>query len=123
MKITTDVDELILDIDTAMPLGLIMNELITNAFKYAFQGIESGELQISLKNKSDHLLLIVKDNGKGMPVEGDLGELESFGLKLVQSLAKQLKAEVEFVTEKGTGSTDLMTLTSFNCPKFISSGT
>jgi two-component sensor histidine kinase len=102
VKVLTDIDPMVLDIDTALPLGLIMNELITNSLKYAFKGVENGELEIKLKKQDQNLSLTVKDNGKGMTEKPDLDALETFGLRLVQSLAKQLKAKVDIDVTSGT---------------------
>ncbi len=91
-----------LDIDTAIPLGLILNELISNSFKYAFKEMEKGELQISLERLSkEDLKLTVFDNGVGLPGNLDLSTVKSLGLKLVNILTKQLKGNMNFSNENG----------------------
>lgn len=89
------------DIDTAIPLGLILNELISNAFKYAFKG-GSGELNISIQSlgKGQHQM-VVADSGPGLSADFDLLKVKSLGLRLVRRLAKQLygKADYYFETE------------------------
>lgn len=95
-------DPLNLDIDTAIPIGLMLNELISNAFKYAFNDKKEGKLQISLKRHSGDLLnLRVKDNGIGLP-EGALeATTKSLGLRLINILTKQLKGEMTYQFEGG----------------------
>ncbi len=96
-----EIDDILMDIDTAIPMGLILNELITNAYKYAFPDFSKGELQIRLKQE-DGLTLSVADNGIGLREDFDINKSNSFGLKLVRSLAKKLNADVQFSSEGGT---------------------
>ncbi len=92
-----------LDIDTSIPLGLIINELLTNSYKYAFINSDEGSIMIELKEKNaDELELHVSDNGDGLPDNFDVSVLNSLGLKLVKGLAKQIKGTVRFENEKGT---------------------
>jgi len=83
VKLKTDIDDIDLDVDTVIPLGLILNELISNSLKYAFSDQPHGVLEIKLKALSDHLLLAVKDNGKGLPVGWDVNKLSSLGSHVV----------------------------------------
>lgn len=100
---TINAKDIKLDIDTAIPLGLILNELISNAFKYAFNEMEKGELSISLERISkEDLKLTVADNGGGIPKNFDLSTAKSLGLKLVNILTKQLKGNLDFSTDQGT---------------------
>ncbi|MEP1892609.1 MAG: sensor histidine kinase, partial [Cyclobacteriaceae bacterium] len=89
-----DTPELDLDIDTAIPLGLIINELVTNAFKYGFSETDK-KLHIHLKKKEDigGYSLCISDNGAGLPENYDIAESNSLGLRLVSRLAKQLHGE------------------------------
>ena len=89
-----------LDIDTVIPLGLIINELVTNSLKYAFS-TGKGLLRIEIKQEADNLVAQVMDNGVGMD-EKELSESNSFGWKLIRSLSRKLKAEIEIVTKSGT---------------------
>lgn len=92
-----------LDIDTSIPLGLIINELLTNSYKYAFSGRSSGTISISLKEKNaEELELHVSDDGKGLPVGFDPATLNSLGVKLVKGLASQVKGTVRFESHQGT---------------------
>lgn len=92
-----------LDIDTSIPLGLIINELLTNSYKYAFAGRSSGTITISLKEKNaEELELHVSDDGKGLPAGFDPANLNSLGVKLVKGLASQVKGTVRFESNQGT---------------------
>ncbi|MFY0643498.1 MAG: tetratricopeptide repeat protein [Bacteroidia bacterium] len=97
-----DIEDVLIDIDTAISLGLILNELITNAYKYAFPNDSKGELRISLKQQNQGIKLTVADNGIGIQNDFDISTSDSFGLKLVRSLAKKLSAELDFTYEDGT---------------------
>ena len=90
------------DIDTAIPLGLIITELLTNAFKYAFQDRENGTISISLTQEDQkHYTLLVEDNGKGLPNNFDLKKAKSLGIRLVKTLSKQLKGNVTYHNQEG----------------------
>ncbi|MEQ8423226.1 MAG: histidine kinase dimerization/phosphoacceptor domain -containing protein, partial [Cyclobacteriaceae bacterium] len=92
-----------LDIDTAIPLGLILNELVTNAYKYAFEGVNEGDLAIELQRVDDHQYeLTVADSGKGLPGDFDVTKLNSLGLKLVNMLIEQLDGQLTIQSENGT---------------------
>ncbi|MBU2912973.1 histidine kinase dimerization/phosphoacceptor domain -containing protein [Reichenbachiella agariperforans] len=90
-----------MDIDTVIPLGLILNELITNCLKYAFGGIEHGRLDIEIKEIDDILQVMVRDNGVGMDEE-TMRNSNSFGWKMIKSLSRKLKAEIIVKNENGT---------------------
>ncbi|WP_339794283.1 tetratricopeptide repeat protein [uncultured Imperialibacter sp.] len=90
-----------LDIDMAIPLGLILNELISNAYKYAFEGKTGGAISVELKRVGeDQLQLEVADNGKGLPADFNLEKAKSLGLKLVNILTRQLNGQL---TVQSTG--------------------
>ncbi len=90
-----------LDVDLAIPLGLIVNELITNSFKYAYEGIAHPSLNIYLKNDKD-ITLKVQDNGIGIDEELVRQKSNSFGQKLIKGLSKQLKGTYKFDNNQGT---------------------
>ncbi len=103
IELTIDVDDLDLDVDTAVPLGLILNELITNALKYAFHAEGTGHLTIRLKEQDDRLLLSVRDNGAGYDPDAERGEESSgFGLNMVRTFSQKLQAEWGIRNEDGT---------------------
>ncbi|SDF77251.1 Two-component sensor histidine kinase, contains HisKA and HATPase domains [Chitinophaga filiformis] len=91
-----------LDVSQAIPLGLIINECIVNAIKYAFPGDRSGSVSINLKSvNEDHVILNISDNGIGLPMGFDVMEHNSLGFGLVRGLAKQLHGSVSIVSDKG----------------------
>jgi len=84
-----------LDIETALPCGLMLTELLSNSLKYAFPKGRAGEITITASLSPAHrVLLRVSDNGIGLPDDFDLGRVSSLGLSLVQNLAKQIRGEV-----------------------------
>ena len=103
VKITTDIENIYFDIDTAIPLGLIVNELVTNAYKHAFIDEEvAGELSVSVKrNDKESYKLIVFDNGIGIRDYNTIGEIKKFGLHLVIRLVKQLQGELKLENDSG----------------------
>ena len=91
-----------LDIDLAIPLGLILNELISNAYKYAFEGKTDGEIVVELRKiGEDQLQLEVGDNGKGLPADFNLEKAKSLGLKLVNILTRQLNGQLSVHSRGG----------------------
>jgi two-component sensor histidine kinase len=102
IEIEVDAHEIEFDIDTAIPLGLIVNELVSNAYKYAFDNQQQGKVQIKVKalNKTDYELN-VKDNGKGLPDNFDPAKSKSLGLKLVKILSKQLRGKFKSSSSNG----------------------
>lgn len=85
----------------AVPLGLILNELVTNAYKHAFDE-EGGTIHISCKSENGTVYLHFRDNGKGLPEDLDIQALESLGMKLINTLSKQLNADYKFYSDNGT---------------------
>ncbi|MEI8331238.1 MAG: histidine kinase dimerization/phosphoacceptor domain -containing protein [Methanomicrobiales archaeon] len=102
VRITIAVNELPLAINTAIPLGLIMNELVSNSLKYAFPGGQSGNLSVSSTVYENSIVVNVRDDGQGIPASLDWKHAESLGLHLVQMLTRQLKGTVELSRENGT---------------------
>lgn len=90
------VEEITLDVDTMIPIGLVLNELVTNAFKYAYKNRNHGILGIELKKMDHHLALKVYDDGPGFPKEFNIEETNSFGYKLIHSLGRKLEATLTF---------------------------
>lgn len=91
-----------LDIDTAIPLGLILNELITNSYKYAFSGVNEGSFKVDLtRDDSAYYHLRISDSGPGLPADFDEEKLNSLGLKLVHMLIEQLDGSLTISNEGG----------------------
>ena len=87
---------------TAIPLGLILNELITNAFKYAMKKDELNNLSFYVEKFEDQYLMTVKDFGPGISDKIDLKKTKSIGLRLIRRLSKQLQGKMEYQYESGS---------------------
>ena len=95
-----EVAPLMLDVDTMIPLGLVINELVSNSLKHAFKKESNGKIEVKLKEVTQELILKVSDNGKGIV---SLNEIEgkSFGYELIKAFAKKLKAEIAIDNSEG----------------------
>lgn len=102
VRIKISVNNLPLTINTAIPLGLIMNELVSNSLKYAFPEGQPGDLSIHGEIFENSMTVKVRDNGRGIPAALDWKHTESLGLHLVQMLTRQLKGTIELSRENGT---------------------
>jgi two-component sensor histidine kinase/sensor domain CHASE-containing protein len=103
VHVSVKADPMILEVDRAVPIGLILSELITNALKYAFPNGKPGEISIELRAIGDEqYTIIVRDNGVGFPEDLDIHQATSLGLQLVTGLTKQLDGTVEVRRERGT---------------------
>ncbi|TAD86241.1 MAG: sensor histidine kinase [Bacteroidetes bacterium] len=98
IKINLDVDDSVVDIDLAIPLGLILNELITNCYKYAFKDRTEGEIIIRFRQEKKHFLFMVQDNGVGLPENFDLKKSLSLGMNLVRGLVRQINGDLKVVS-------------------------
>lgn len=96
LRVNLEVEHVNLDIDTLVPCGLIINELLTNAFKYAFEGHASPEIGIAIRKlDSSSFALTVSDNGAGLPPGFDVTHSTGLGLQLVNTLCRQIKGTLE----------------------------
>jgi two-component sensor histidine kinase len=89
-------------LSSAIPLGLIVNELITNAFRHAFTGRDRGRVMVSLDHVNDTYLLKIIDDGIGMPDDVITGKSRKLGMTLVHGMIYQLKAAIEINRNNGT---------------------
>ncbi len=105
IEVLVETIDLKFDFDTAIPLGLMVNELVANAFKYAFTEKEGGTIKVAIKalNKVDYELKVT-DNGHGLARDFDLQKLKSLGLKLVSILSKQLRGNLSIAQSKNETS-------------------
>ncbi len=103
IRLSVDIGDISLDMDQAIPLGLIINELVSNSLKYAFPNKKSGEIGIAIRQDKDRIELCVSDNGIGIAPESDIRNMDSLGLRLVFDLVeRQLQGSVEVVRTEGT---------------------
>lgn len=101
IRLNMDVDELKVDVETAIPVGLIVNELLTNAVKHAFPDGE-GTVSVSVKRSNKHVLIEVSDDGVGFPPDLDWESSPSLGLQLVRNLTDQIDGTAEMISDGGT---------------------
>ena len=101
IQLRTRLDEIFLDIDRAIPVGLIVNEVITNSIKHAFTEGEEGIIEVDVRRSNNSVYLMVRDNGKGMPAEQNQEENESLGMMLIESLTQQIDGTYEFANNDG----------------------
>ena len=101
LVVETDIAPLVLDVDTAIPLGLILNELITNSLKYAFPAGATGTLTVSLREVDDELVLRVSDDGAGADAVVGKGQSTGFGGELVGMLSQKLQGRLEIENTAG----------------------
>jgi len=99
VTLKADTHQFTLPVDMAVPCGLILNELVSNALKHAFPGQQANEIRIGLSPADDRLVLEVADNGIGLPEGFDAKDADSLGLKLVNLFARQLGGSVEYHSE------------------------
>ncbi|WAC12464.1 tetratricopeptide repeat-containing sensor histidine kinase [Dyadobacter pollutisoli] len=98
-----NVEDIQLDLVEAVPVGLILNEAITNSLKYAFPNQQEGEIKVSLAKIDDgRLLLSIADDGIGLPQDFDIEEIKSFGLKLIKGLTEDLEGDFTIKSQPGT---------------------
>ncbi len=118
-------ENVFLNMDTGIPLGIIVNELVSNSLKHAFPGKDRGEIRIKLsrdksrKNKKEgdkaaSFILIVSDNGIGIPENLNIENIDSLGIQLINALVGQLDGELEFTRNGGTEFTIKFTVTGKN---------
>ncbi|MGE0567918.1 MAG: PAS domain S-box protein [Bacteroidia bacterium] len=103
-KLIINSEKVLLNLDNAIPLGLIANELVTNAIKHAFPGKSKGVIQINLQTKNNYVFLNIEDNGIGLPPDFNPESSATLGLQLVQTLGDQITAKVEFISKQPHGT-------------------
>jgi len=109
VKLDINVDDIQLDVDRAIPCGLIINELVSNSLKYAFPAERlaqrehsENEIDIELRQREDeHLMLKIRDNGVGLPADLDIHNTTTLGMQLVNTLTEQLSGKIEYRNHHG----------------------
>lgn len=104
IEIQLNVDDSFLDIDAAIPLGLILNELLTNCYKYAFRGRNEGRIEIAYAQVNRGVFLDVRDNGVGLPKDFKPEQTKSLGLNLVRGLVRQLDGKLSYQSNEAGSS-------------------
>ena len=102
IEVCLDIPDIKLGIDTVIPLGLLINEAVTNSLKYGFKELSAGKITISLmenRERNDSYFLRIRDNGVGFDKELDFRTTKSLGLKLIHNLARQLRGSVKRIHE------------------------
>ncbi|GAB4316982.1 MAG: hypothetical protein Kow0019_17840 [Methanobacteriaceae archaeon] len=102
IKLDINVESLKLDINTAIPLGLILNEILSNSLKYAFPNDKNGNIKVEFLSRNSYYELIVSDNGVGLPSDFDYEKSDSLGFRLINGLSDQINAKIEVNTDNGT---------------------
>ncbi|MEI7826411.1 MAG: ATP-binding protein, partial [Euryarchaeota archaeon] len=102
ITITTDIENIQFDVDTAIPCALIINELVSNSLKYAFPDGRTGDVTVALQRSNGAYTLTVADNGAGFPADLDFRATESLGMQLAVTLVDQLEGTIELNRENGT---------------------
>ena len=111
-----NVPVLYLDIDSAVPLGLIMNELLSNSFKYAFNDVATGEIDIEIRVAEEGKYeLIYSDNGPGLPEDFELTRTTTLGMQLIHDLSRQIGGRVKY--EHKNGAVFIINFTNRNLRK------
>jgi len=104
ISIHKSIDKIHMDMDLVVPLGLLINEIVTNSYKHAFVGREQGNISISFESHENENanVLVVKDDGIGMPDDLDVDELSSVGYRIIKILSQQLSATMDVSNSNGT---------------------
>lgn len=100
IKLEMDIEGIPLDIDVAIPCGLIVNELVINSIKHAFEG-KNGKIYIKLRSSNKNTILTVADNGKGIPENLEIKNTNTSGFRLVNKLVNQLNGSIELNRTNG----------------------
>ena len=118
VRVQLELSPLMLSVETAVPLGLIINELVSNAYKHAFVDGRSGQITITMHTTAPHCHLIIQDNGIGLPNTIDFHHSPSLGLTIVNTLVEQLQGQVEVNRQNGTRF-DLLFVISDEASTFV----
>lgn len=101
-EVITEVEDLSLELDVAIPFGLILTELVSNALKHAFPNYKYGQVQVVISSSANQIIVQVIDNGCGLPKDFDIDKTHSIGLRLIKNLSKQLNGNLEINKEPVT---------------------
>jgi PAS domain S-box-containing protein len=102
VELIPEIEDVSIQIDQAIPCGLMVNELVSNALKYAFKGRKKGKLYLSLKESADKVFIRIADDGVGLPPSFQHEKTDSLGIQLVYTLIEQLDGTIEVSSNQGT---------------------
>ncbi len=102
ISIEKHIEDIIIPTKTSFSVGIIINELLTNIMKYAFIGRDKGTVTVSGSKKDDRVIIVVQDDGVGMPESVKINESKGFGLNLVDMMAKQINGTICIENHNGT---------------------
>jgi PAS domain S-box-containing protein len=101
VQLTVNVEDINMELETAIPLGLLINEIVANSVNHAFPHHQKGEIIVDLKREGDAFILKISDDGIGIPEYIDFEKAETLGFQLVNNLVNQLDGEIEMQTNNG----------------------
>ncbi|NGP75100.1 PAS domain S-box protein [Balneolaceae bacterium YR4-1] len=99
VHVSLDIEQMDMNVNEAIPLGMLINELLTNSYKYAFED-NDGQIKITIQKISSRYHVVYQDNGKGVKGDISLGEVETLGMLIIKTLLDQLEADYKFNTEE-----------------------
>ncbi|MDO5836518.1 MAG: histidine kinase dimerization/phosphoacceptor domain -containing protein [Methanobacterium sp.] len=102
VQLTVNVEEIKMELETAIPLGLLINEIVANSVNHAFPNHRKGEIIVDLKRDGDAFVLKISDDGIGIPKKTDFEKAETLGFQLIKNLVNQLDGEIKMQTNHGT---------------------
>lgn len=100
IKVNTNINNVTLNVNAAIPCGLILNELLTNCYKHAFKEKKDGDILVSFTKEKESFIMTVKDNGSGLP--NDYNKKQSLGVTVIEALTEQLDGKSRFTSDNGT---------------------
>ncbi|MEI6522188.1 MAG: histidine kinase dimerization/phosphoacceptor domain -containing protein [Bacteroidota bacterium] len=96
-----DIEEIFVNMKIAIPIALIVNEAVTNAYKYAFKDTVNGILTVQIKSVNEKIYMQISDNGPGISESIDLSKIKSLGFKLINIFVRQIKGSIEYIKKPG----------------------
>lgn len=102
IKMNFEIDDLSLDIDQAIPCGLLINEIVVNSFKHGFKNRKKGSLKIIMQKQNGNARLVISDDGHGIPEDFDISTSNSLGMMLIETFKNQLDARLDISNTVGT---------------------
>ena len=101
LRLSVQVEEIHLDVDKVIRIGLIVNELVSNAFKYAYSGQEAPSLEVRISQNAKDIHVEIKDNGTGVPDSFDIESAQSFGLRMIRVFTRELRGKLAVRNQNG----------------------